>query len=107
MAENKNDSNKAPAVHTGHRKRMKERFFNGGASNFADHELIEMLLYNTFPRKDTNELAHKILNEYDNNLCMLVGADPADLMFRCGLNENTAMFFSIMSEILRRYSAQR
>ena len=107
MAENKNESNKAPAVHTGHRKRMKERFFNGGAANFADHELIEMLLYNTFPRKDTNELAHKILNEYDNNLCMLVEADPADLMFRCGLNENTAMFFSIMSEILRRYSAQR
>ena len=38
---------------------------------------------------------------------MLIEADPADLMFRCGLNENTAMFFSIIAELLRRYSAER
>ncbi len=107
MPVNKNDKNSMPAIHTGHRKRMKERFFNSGASGFADHELIEMLLYNTFPRQDTNELAHKILNEYDKNLCMLIEADPADLMFRCGLNENTAIFFSVIKELLRRYSGDR
>ena len=95
------------AIHSGHRKRMRERFLRSGAVGFADHELIEMILYNTFPRQDTNKIAHKILEEYDNNLCMLIEADPADLMFRCGLNENTAIFFAITAEILRRYSSER
>ncbi len=101
------NENKEQPVHTGHRKRMRERFLKSGAESFADHELIEMLLYNTYPRRDTNELAHKILNEYGNSLSMLIEADPNDLMFKCGLNENTAIFFPIMTELLRRYSLER
>ncbi|MCI1959891.1 MAG: DNA repair protein RadC [Clostridia bacterium] len=99
----KTEKDEKHQIHEGHRKRMKERLFKDGCSSFADHELIEMLLYSTYPRQNTNEKAHKILNEYDNNLGLLFDADPTDIMNRCNVSENTAMFFSIASELLHRY----
>ena len=51
-------------IHDGHRERMRERFEQFGGNGFTDHELLEMLLYYAYPRRDTNEKAHEILNEF-------------------------------------------
>lgn len=32
-------------VHKGHRERMRQRFLVEGTKGFADHELLELLLY--------------------------------------------------------------
>lgn len=37
-------------VHKGHRERMRQRFLVEGAKGFADHELLELLLYYAVPR---------------------------------------------------------
>ena len=93
---------KSGGIHGGHRQRMRERLKTSGVSSFADHELLEMLLYNIFPRKDTNETAHKILDEFGGSLELLLNADPADLERRCGLNGNAAVLFSIVAELGKR-----
>ena len=93
---------KRGGIHGGHRQRMRERLKTSGVSSFADHELLEMLLYNIFPRKDTNETAHKILDEFGGSLELLLNADPADLERRCGLNGNAAVLFSIVAELGKR-----
>ena len=41
-------------VHKGHRERMRQRFLAEGAKGFADHELLELLLYYAVPRGDVN-----------------------------------------------------
>ena len=51
-------------VHVGHRDRMRERFLLAGPDGFADHELLEMLLYGVIPRGNTNEIAHRLLDEF-------------------------------------------
>ena len=93
-------------LHAGHRERMRQRLLQAGADTFETHELLEMLLYYTDPRKNTNEQAHRLLNEY-GSLAVLMEADPADLMYRMKLNEQTAVFFPLVRELLRRYDAEK
>lgn len=53
----------AQNVHANHRKRMRERFINSEAESFSDHELLEMLLFYPIPRKNTNDMAHSLIDE--------------------------------------------
>lgn len=54
--------NKNP--HAGHRGRVKARFLEEGLGAFADHEVLELLLYFGIPQKDTNLLAHQLLEQF-------------------------------------------
>ena len=49
------------SIHADHRKRVKARFMEYGFSGFEDHEILEMLLYYALPRKDTNIIGHKLI----------------------------------------------
>lgn len=97
---------KGTGIHSGHRQRMRDRLKKAGAKGLETHELLEMLLYYTNPRKNTNESAHELLNEY-GSLEMLFDADVADLERRCGVNEGTAVFFALVSEFIRRYNGEK
>ncbi|MCI8342107.1 MAG: RadC family protein [Firmicutes bacterium] len=94
------------SVHDGHRQRMRERFISEGPKNFQTHELLEMVLYYTDRRKNTNVDAHRLLDEY-GTLSALFEADALDIKRRCNVNESTALFFGLMCEILRRYDGDR
>ena len=48
-------------MHEDHRKRVKERFLKDGIENMPDHEVLELLLFFSIPRKDTNALAHELI----------------------------------------------
>ena len=50
--------------HKGHRERMRKRILDHGMQNLADHELLEILLYYSIPMRDTNPIAHRIINEF-------------------------------------------
>ena len=47
--------------HAGHRQRLKERFLQGGADAMPEYELLELVLFNAIPRKDTKPLAKRLL----------------------------------------------
>ncbi|MDD2433417.1 MAG: hypothetical protein PHX01_07000, partial [Clostridia bacterium] len=51
-------------LHQGHRQRMRTRYIKEGLDAFADHQVLEMLLFYCIPRRDTNELAHKMIREF-------------------------------------------
>lgn len=48
-------------VHEGHRQRMRERFCREGLDGFADHEVLELLLFDCIPNGNVNPLAHDLL----------------------------------------------
>ena len=50
-------------VHSGHRERLVKKFTEFPDS-FSDHELLEMFLFPLMPRKDTNEIAHRLINAF-------------------------------------------
>jgi DNA repair protein RadC len=41
----------------GHRERLRQRFRSGGADAMPDYELLELVLFRAFPRRDTKPLA--------------------------------------------------
>lgn len=51
-------------IHDGHREKMRRRFLQGGLDAFADHEALELLLYYAIPRRDTNPIAHALMDRY-------------------------------------------
>ena len=50
--------------HAGHRGRLKERFLKGGADALPDYELLELLLFQAMPRRDTKPLAKALLGRF-------------------------------------------
>ena len=51
--------------HSGHRERMKKRFVEHGLDNFDDINVLELLLFFAVPRRDTNELAHRLIERLE------------------------------------------
>lgn len=88
-------------IHSGHRSRMKERFLNEGAKNFREHELLELLLYYSIPRKDTNETAHILLNRF-GSLSEVFKGDFNQLSSVDGLGENSAFLINLIAELKRK-----
>ena len=43
---------------------MREKYEKYGADVFETHQLMEMLLFHSIKRRDTNDLAHRVLNKY-------------------------------------------
>ena len=77
-------------MHEGHRQRMLERLENG-ADSMQEHELLEILLYNAIPRKNTNEIAHELLlafGSYEN----VLRASFAELKTVKGVGAETAAY---------------
>lgn len=91
------------AIHTSHRARMRQRCLEHDTSSFADHELVEMLLYYTIPRGDTNELAHELIESY-GSVAGLMEATPSELMMHKGVGEQAGTFFALLREMMRRYA---
>jgi DNA repair protein RadC len=52
--------------HTGHRKRLRERFLSQGAEALADYELLEMILFPAKPMGDVKPLAKALLKQFGN-----------------------------------------
>lgn len=89
-------------LHVGHRQRIKTRYISEGLDGFQDHEVLEFLLFYCIPMKDTNELAHKMIQEF-GTLAALFEADPKEISKRCGVSENTAILVSLITSLARRY----
>ncbi|MBE7052704.1 MAG: hypothetical protein E7391_00315 [Ruminococcaceae bacterium] len=87
------------SIHKGHRERMKKRFREYGLSNFAPHEVLEMLLYYTHERRDTNPIAHNLINEF-NDIQSVFKADTNALSEVDGIGEESALFISFIRQLL-------
>ena len=99
-------SSKQENLHGGHRERMRERVLRSGAESLADHELLEMLLFYSIPRADTNDTAHRLIERFGS----LVGVIEANAEHLCrveGVGDRSALLFSLLSEATRRYAAQK
>ena len=88
-------------VHDGHRQRKKEQFLRRGLEGFADHEVLELLLYYAIPRRDTNELAHRLIDRF-GTLRGVFDAAPEELRQVDGMGESAALFLQLLPAVGRR-----
>lgn len=92
-------------VHDGHRRRMKERFESFGLDNFADVNVLELLLFYAVPRRDTNETAHRLLGAF-GSLSNVLEADIGLLTQVEGVGHETAVYLRLIGEVARRKDMQ-
>lgn len=93
-------------IHNGHRKRLKERFLANNGKDFTDHELLELLLFFILPRVNTNELAHRLINEF-GSLEAVFNACPELIERVEGAGKSTALFFSLHCTIMKRIGMEK
>ena len=51
-------------LYSGHRARLRERFRKAGGEAMPDYELLEMVLFRAIPRRDTKDLAKRLLARF-------------------------------------------
>lgn len=88
-------------IHDGHREKMRQRFLRGGLDAFADHEALELLLYYAIPRKDTNPIAHALMERY-GSLSAVLTAPVEDLAKVEGIGESAAVLLKLAPQLYRK-----
>ena len=106
MTEPKKNSMLA-STHEGHRQRLRSKLLSSQFDYLCQHELLELLTFYSIPRKDTNELAHTILNYYGNNFSAVFEASPGELKKIPGVGENTAALITLISCIIRELEKEK
>ncbi len=101
-----NSEPKPKSIHAGHRARMREKLAKLGTEHFADHEILEMLLFYVIPRGDTNAIAHELLERF-KGFRGVFEAKPEELRRISGFGEHSAALFSLIREVARRYFVSR
>ena len=85
-------------IHRGHREKMRRRFLENGLDGFADHEALELLLYYAIPRRDTNPIAHRLIERYGSLYAVLM-APVEDLRKVEGVGEQAAILLKLAGQI--------
>ncbi|MDR3121178.1 MAG: DNA repair protein RadC [Clostridiales bacterium] len=96
----------AGALHRGHRQRTKDRFLKEGMNSFDSHQILELLLYYSVPYKDTNPLAHNLIERF-GSLSGVFEADYAELAGIENLGAHSAFLLKMIPELARRYLGDR
>lgn len=91
------------SMHAGHRERLKERFLAEGIDNFEPHSILEMIMFYSVPRRDTNPIAHRLLDYFGGSLIRVFDAPIEELMKVDGVGQNTAVLIKMFPEVCRRY----
>ena len=89
------------SIHTGHRQRVKDEFSARGLAGWPDHRVLELLLYYAIPRRDTNPIAHALMERYDS-LSGVLNAPVEDLEKVEGIGESAAILLSLVSRLSRK-----
>lgn len=71
----------------------------------SDHELLEIFLYSTNKRQDTNPIAHRLINVF-GSLKGVFGATPEKLLSVEGVGEKTAVSISLCKRFLELVSGR-
>lgn len=90
-------------IHFEHRSRMKQKLLENNGNIYHPHQLLEMLLFYTIKRKDTNPAAHRLLNRF-GNIDGVLNAKIDDLTEVEEIGPVSASLIKAVGEICRRYS---
>ena len=103
------ESGEIMSIHDGHRQRLMNRFRTEGLDNFEQVQVLELLLFFAIPRRDTNELAHALIEKF-GSVSRVMDAPIAEIMKVPGMGENAATLLHLAKELGRYYqvdSAQK
>ena len=77
-----------------------------GFDSFEDHQVLEMLLFHAVPRRDTNALAHTLIDTY-GSLAGVLDADPLEISKVKGMTKNAAVLVTMLPDLMKRYQLSK
>ena len=92
--------------HAGHRERLKNRFLETGLDSFHAVNTLELILFFAVPRKDTNPIAHRLLDHF-GSLAGVLDAPVEELMKIDGITKNAAVLLHLFPQTARQYEISR
>ena len=93
-------------MHENHRERVKNRFLSEGLDHFDAHNVLELLLFYSIPQKDTNEIAHLLIDRF-GSLSAVLDAPFEDLIGTPGIKEHSALLLKLIPALSRRYAMEK
>lgn len=93
-------------LHKNHRQRVRTRYLNDGIKSMAEHNIIEMLLFYGVPYKDTNDMAHELIERF-GDLNGVLDAPVDELMKVNGIGENAATLIHLTRDIALKYNEKK
>lgn len=93
-------------VHDGHRHRTLEKFSKNGFTGLEEHQKLEIILFFSVPRIDTNEIAHLLLNKY-RNIAGVMDAPAEELKMFPGITDRTVQLFKMIKETYSLYCLEK
>ena len=84
----------------GHRQRIIKKLKQNGFEQFEDYEIVELMLFLIFKRKDTKPIA-KILLEKFKTIDNILNATDEELMQINGIGKSTCNSFKIINSIIK------
>ena len=94
------------SIHDGHRQRLKARFLEQGLDGFTDVQVLELLLFYAIPRRDTNPIAHELLEKF-GSLRQVLEAPVQRLTEVEYITENAAALLKLAPAMLRYYQVDK
>ena len=90
----------------GHRKRLRNRFLQGGLDGFLDYEIIELLLTLGTPRKDCKQMAKEAIKMF-RGLQGVLEASFDELRQIKGIGPSNAFGIKLFQAISERYAKEK
>ena len=90
----------------GHRKRLRNKFTEGGLERFSDEEVIEFLLTLGTPRKDVKIPARQALKKH-GSLSAVLSAPAGELIEIKGIGNKNVLYLKFIHDIAGRYLRDR
>lgn len=87
---------KAPD-YLGHRKRIRDKFLQNGGKDFADYELLELVLTMAIPRRDVKPIAKELIRRF-SNFAGVINASNEELLACEGIKETSLAMLKIIKE---------
>jgi len=88
-------------VHDGHRDRLRQSYLEHGLMSMNDINALELLLFYAIPRRDTNEIAHRLLDRF-GSLDGVFSTPAEELREVEGIGENAAALLTLIPEIMKK-----
>lgn len=85
-------------IHDGHRGRMRAKLIRYGHHIFDSYEILEMLLYQAVPLKDTNPIAKRLIKAF-GGLDGVLSAGRDSLLMQNGVGERVADYICLVDRL--------
>lgn len=92
--------------HAGHRQRMRERMRKSGFDGFAEHEILEFILFHSIRRGNTNVIGHALLETF-GSFNAVFRASYEELIQVPGVGASSADYIIYLRELMKALEKYR